>query len=150
MRTGASWSDVCIRNMSSRGLLIETASPPARGTYVEIRRGSDLIVAQSVWVGDRRCGLRAQGRLAVDAFLGGSGHISSPCVYAVAQPGKERRSHSRTIATRHEQNRMLSRISEFAFAVLVGGTLASFAAASIQAAFARPLSVAEAAVRRVD
>ena len=47
MRSGASWHDVCILNLSLHGAGIQALEPPARGSYVEIRRGSHVIIAAS-------------------------------------------------------------------------------------------------------
>ena len=47
MRSGASWHDVCVLNVSLHGVGIQTAEAPARGTYVEIRRGPHVIVGAS-------------------------------------------------------------------------------------------------------
>ena len=44
MRSGVSWHDVCILNLSRRGLGIQAAEPPQRGAYVEIRRGKHVIL----------------------------------------------------------------------------------------------------------
>lgn len=49
MRTGVSWHDVCILNLSAHGVGLQAAEPPARGTYVEIRRGPHVIVARVAW-----------------------------------------------------------------------------------------------------
>lgn len=38
IRVGASWHDVCILNLSRRGVGIQSADPAGSGTYVEIRR----------------------------------------------------------------------------------------------------------------
>ena len=43
MRSGTSWHDVCILNLSVHGLGIQAAEPPERGTYVEICRGSQAM-----------------------------------------------------------------------------------------------------------
>jgi hypothetical protein len=46
IKQGAGWTDVCIRNLSPRGLLLHGQSPPRPGSYVEVRRGSYIIVAR--------------------------------------------------------------------------------------------------------
>lgn len=151
MRVGSAWFDVCIRNMSSRGLLVEAASPPARGTYLEIRRGARVIVARSVWVDDGRCGLRTQDRLTIDEFTNESNFSGAEVVdVALACSEGERRPLYRAADIRHDHNRMLSRFGEFAAIASIGGFLAYLAAATLQEAFARPLSVATAAIGGVN
>ena len=39
LRTGAQWTDACILNISSRGLLIRTARPVPEGSFVDVRKG---------------------------------------------------------------------------------------------------------------
>ena len=151
MRVGASWSDVCIRNMSSRGLLVETATPPAQAVYVEIRRGPSVIVARCVWVREDRCGLRTQERMTIDELDNQSTKIKAQFVESAwAQSGIDRRSPNRASEIRLDQNSMPARISEFAVIALFGGLLAYVAAASLQEAFARPISVATAAIGGVN
>ena len=40
MRVESQWCDVVIHNVSSRGLMAGCDTPPAVGSYVEIRRGT--------------------------------------------------------------------------------------------------------------
>ena len=72
MLAGAAWSDVCIVNLSSRGAGLQCACPPVRGTYVEIRRGSHVLVGQVMWSAGHRFGVRTQDRLAVNAIIANS------------------------------------------------------------------------------
>ena len=67
MRSGVSWRDVCILNLSVHGVGIQAAEPPARGTYVEIRRGSQVIVARVAWAKGHRAGLRSQDAIFIQS-----------------------------------------------------------------------------------
>lgn len=69
LKHGLSWSDVTVRNVSRRGVMLELHNPPARGTYVELRRGKLIVVGQVQWVADDRCGLRAQDAIDITNFL---------------------------------------------------------------------------------
>jgi hypothetical protein len=44
MRNGNAWSDVCLVNLSSRGAGLQCATPPSAGSYVEIKRGSNVVI----------------------------------------------------------------------------------------------------------
>lgn len=48
MRDGSAWSDVCLVNLSSRGAGLQCAAPPSTGTYVEIKRGSNVLIVGRV------------------------------------------------------------------------------------------------------
>ena len=69
MRSGVSWHDVCILNLSVHGVGIRAAEPPARGTYVEIRRGSQMIVARVAWTKGHRAGLRSQDAIFINVIV---------------------------------------------------------------------------------
>lgn len=130
MRVDGVWGDVCIRNISSRGMLLQAASAPPRGTYVEIFRGRHSAIARVVWCSDRRFGIHTRERMDVDAL------INKPRgrpPQGAAQAG-ERRLAARfsagppltitLVAQRLERSRRLSAGIEFgtmvAFALLAG------------------------------
>lgn len=60
MRVEGRWTDVCIRDISSRGLLVQAAVAPVRGDYIEIFRADRAIVGRVVWNKDRRFGVQTQ------------------------------------------------------------------------------------------
>lgn len=115
MRVGASWSDTCILNMSSRGLMAQAAVALERGSYTEIRRGRHVIVARVVWSNGHRIGLRAQDCLPIDSIVADEA--------APERPGAkvERRATGRTT---HEEHRYQAHAFEFA-GMAVGGLLAA-------------------------
>ncbi len=65
IRLDSGWVDATIRNVSTKGMMIEMSSPPPRGSFMEIRRGSAIVVGQVRWVAQDCCGLLAQGRVPV-------------------------------------------------------------------------------------
>jgi PilZ domain len=138
LRHGSSWTDACILNISSRGLLIHTGRPLSRGAEVEIRRGEHVIVARVVWRDGGRAGLRADERVPVEDIvtLG-----RSPSLQLTAATG-ERRKHPRG----QEGSRDRARMIEFAGVVAIAAALAVAGLMMVQAAFARPLAVAGAAL----
>ena len=131
LRHGASWSDACILNVSSRGLMIHTGRPIARGTEVEIRRGDHVIVARVMWREGARAGLKAEERVPIEEIvtLG-----KSPSLQLTAATG-ERRKHPRP----EERSRARGRTVEFAGVLLIAASLAGAGFTMVQSAFARPL-----------
>lgn len=69
MRTAAGQVDVCIRDISSRGMLIQAGVPPPRGTYVEIARSGYSVTGRVVWSKHHKFGIQAQGRISMAAVL---------------------------------------------------------------------------------
>lgn len=69
MRAGAGPVDVAIRDVSSRGMLVQSASPPPRGTYVEIIRPALQVTGRVVWSRGGRFGIQTRERISRSALL---------------------------------------------------------------------------------
>lgn len=134
LRLGAQWTDACILNVSSRGLLIHCPEPAERGTYVELRRGDQIIVARVIWRRGSLAGLRAQDRVPVEA-IATSGAKRSAIVPGLGRPIIDRRG-----SRRHERSRMRGRALEFASLALIGATLSVAVLSMVAAALAQPFS----------
>jgi hypothetical protein len=133
LRVGARWSDACILNVSSKGLLIRSAEAVDRGSYVELRRADNVIIARVVWRSGSRLGLRAQDRVPVEAI------VTSKAV----QPGAgetPRLVERRRVSRDHERSRACSRAVEFASVTAIAATFCVVAYAMVAEAFAVPLA----------
>jgi hypothetical protein len=69
LRAGVSWSDTCILNISSRGLMIHSARATPEGSDVELYRGEHVIVARVIWRDGARVGLRSVDCLPIDELV---------------------------------------------------------------------------------
>jgi hypothetical protein len=98
MRLGSEWADICIRNMSSRGLMATTAAQVKSGSYVEIRRGTIMIVGRVVWVYGASFGLRTQEQLDLAAVVGEPRLNARPRAACAEAEAAERRSEGRRSA----------------------------------------------------
>jgi hypothetical protein len=138
LRDGASWSDACILNVSSRGLMIHTGRPVRCGSDVEIRRGDYLIVARVMWRDGGRAGLRAQQPVPVEeiVLLG-----QAPALPRTPRSG-ERRRHPRP----EHSSRVRGRAIEFAGVLTLVAMLAAAGVSMIDAALARPLAAISTAL----
>lgn len=112
MRSGGGWVTVCIRNISEHGLMGQTGTPPAPGTYVEIHRGAYTIIGRTVWSRGRKFGVRTQNALDVEGIIShpipadrGSARLPDGRIIA------DRRSDIRrpSAAAQYEKNQLLSR-----------------------------------------
>ena len=140
LRTGASWSDACILNVSSRGALIHSSRPFAQGSVIELRHGDHIIVGRVVWREGSKAGLRSHDRLPVEQILSAT---DGPALRLSAAPAEvERRRRPRT----HDQSRMQSRAFEFASIAIVAVALSSAAFALVDEALAQPLARVSAAL----
>jgi hypothetical protein len=137
LRHGASWSDTCILNISSRGLLIHTGRPIQQGSEVELRRGECIVIARVMWREGGRAGLRAEDRVPVDQIVT---LCQSPAFQLAAVSG-ERRNRSRA----DEGLRLRGRVIEFGGVLVIGACLAAAGLTMVEAAFARPMAIIAAA-----
>ena len=140
LRHERGWSDARILNISRLGLMARAPTTPARGTYVEIYRGTHRIVARVVWVQDDRFGARAQDAIAVDAIARGE-EAPPPALDCSDRRFKPRAPSS---AERAERSRRWSRKAEF-LAVSGFGCAAAFLAFDmVRETLSRPLALVEA------
>jgi len=139
LRDGVHWHDVCVLNMSAHGLGIQAAWPPERGTYVEICRGRQSIIARVAWAKGHRAGLRAQDAVSVAAFANDLADADAKRPVFGGKP-VERRRFQRSAEERHELSRLKSRSIEFACLALAAGTIAMTAFGAVEQALADPLA----------
>ena len=140
MRSQSGWSDACILNISTGGLLVYSAGEAKPGTHVEIRRGGSLIIANVVWRRNRRIGLCSHHPVPIREVL------EDEKVAEVVTPNSpvlvERRRQPRT----PDNSRLKARALEFAAIAAIGITLSAAAALCVAAALSKPIAAAEAAL----
>ena len=73
MRDKRGTRDIRIGDLSPRGLLVVCEHPPERGEIVDITINGHHIVGEARWSSGRRCGMRADRRINVQAVLAGRG-----------------------------------------------------------------------------
>ena len=134
MRCDRGWRDVCILNVSSRGLGLACDQPPPRGTYVEFRRGPFTLVAKVAWSKGHRFGVSTQGMV--------PGHMLLADVAAApvesAGANVERRARPRPRATA-ERGRLAGRLVEYGAGVGVALMLATALVEMVGAMFGVPM-----------
>jgi hypothetical protein len=151
MRLDGVWRDVCIRNISSRGMLLQAGSPPRRGTYVEVHRGRHVLAARVAWSSDRNFGIQTQDRLDVKS-IAAEPDASAANYKAIkaARPDFERRAAQRPthaeLRWRAEKNRLLSRSMEFACVGTVIASVALMVFDAASGALSAPVAVVSASL----
>jgi PilZ domain-containing protein len=71
MRAGQAPVDVYIRDVSERGMLLQSAMPPAPGTFVEILDLAELIVGRVEWRSGRKFGISLGQRCDITRLFDG-------------------------------------------------------------------------------
>lgn len=113
LRDDAGERDMCIIDVSTRGLLATAARPPQRGEFVEIMIGRNSLTAQVKWTGERRFGLALRERVSITAMVeGGSGAVA-----LASSPGMARR-HSGHLAALRDLPVMLGRMGQYGVMLL--------------------------------
>ena len=140
LRQEEGWSDANILNVSSRGLLLHGTIRPARGSYLEVRRGSYVIVGRVIWVEANRFGVRTQENLSVDSLIS-SAQTALPANGA-APPFVERRARPRSegLEWRYARSRERGRSVQFAMIAATGLLLALFVFETAGEVLAAPLT----------
>ena len=117
------------------------------GSYVDIRRGSRVIIGRVVWRKGRFFGVKAQDRLDIDGLIDEPRLAGRPRTDArKADSTTERRAGDRmaadaAIARRLERSRHLSSAFQFVLIVAGGAAVAGFVATQVYAVLAAPFSI---------
>ena len=137
LRTGTQWSDTCILNISSRGLMIHSGRPLSQGNFVELRRGDHVIVARVVWRDGARVGLHSDERLPVGEIISFS---ATQTLRLIAADGAviERRKRPRPAS---DDARLRGRTLQFAATAAIAASLAISVWIMAERAFARPFGL---------
>lgn len=129
IRVESSWMNASIRNVSRRGAMVAMPSPPLAGRYVELRRGSVVIIARVVWSDGQHCGLRSQRDISLESLC------KPPREYepwsGSAMTERRAKPRSNPAPAVHIDARVLGRLLEYAaamaFAVVIAIVLGKMA-----------------------
>ena len=134
MRAGRASVDICIRNISSRGMLVQAAVPPASGTYVEICFPSHTIVGRVIWTHERRFGVLTRETIDVSAVVGEAGSAPSSSASRTSRTPLAPKPDAPSVAEvmeRFERSRRFSAAFEFGSLVACSAGAALIAAGII-------------------
>lgn len=113
LRGDGGWTSVTICNVSSRGLMARCNDPPAKGEFVEIRRGPSCIVGHVRWSQGIRFGLRSQDKICVAALLEERPGKVSGIERRAAERAADQVRTQASPAQRNERSRQLARLLEW-------------------------------------
>jgi hypothetical protein len=144
MRHSDGWSDVRIRNVSSRGLGAISTTPPATGQYVEVRRGPAAVVARVVWRQGCSFRLRTQDKIDLSSFVEQRRSVDE----GQGDDNSERRTRPRheDVALSAERSRRASSILQYAVLATAALAAALIASNAVCDVFAGPLTAASRAL----
>ncbi|MXO72029.1 PilZ domain-containing protein [Alteraurantiacibacter buctensis] len=123
--------DVCLIDISTRGVLATAEHPPRRGEFVELQIGRNRLAGQVKWTGDHRFGVSLRERVSVAAMAEG-GNEPVELARSVSQV-RARRSTGDALLSNPQ---MLGRMFDFALRVVAVACVGYIAFDSIGEAFA--------------
>ena len=139
MRTEDGWSDVLIRNISSRGALIETGTTAPRDKFVEVRTGHLVLVGRVAWRNKSQFGIQTQDKVNIDAV---AQRPSTPYKRDANAPAVERRAEARTtesLAWMAERSKMIASSAQYIFLAVCIALVVSGLAWQAYAALSKPM-----------
>ena len=142
LRIGARWSDACILNISSRGMMIRAGGAISEGSLVEVRRGEHAIVARVVWLDGSRAGLRAEERLPVEDILT---LAQTPGLQLTAADSLSFDRRNKRRPAFHE-SRHRGRVIQFIGTLAIAAGLSAAILSMVEHAFAKPMAAIQAAL----
>jgi hypothetical protein len=134
MRTSRGWSDACILNVSSRGLMVHANLSAFKGSSVELWHGDQSIAARVVWQRGAKAGLEADEAIPVEEMLSVS---EAQLLQALGPPRAERRKCPRT----HDDSRFQGRIFEFASIAIIAAALGFGFSSWVSEVLGQPLTI---------
>ena len=141
MRSASGWSDACILNISSRGLLICSSGSACPGSFVEVRRAGQLVVARVVWRKNQRIGLCSPDPVRVEDII--SGQTAASGVQETATRPKFDR---RRVPRAADRSRSQGRTMEFLATLVIGSSIVLVASVYAVDLLARPITTIRAAL----
>jgi Flp pilus assembly pilin Flp len=136
MRAGGPQTEVCIRDVSARGMLIQADHAPARRSYVEIIVNGQAIAGRVIWAKDRRFGVATREQIDMAAVQRGA----RAALVAAERPRLPGTRAARADA-RHsfERSRRVATALQFGFLVAAGAAAATAAAVTVHGSLAGTL-----------
>ena len=137
--------DVCVCDVSSRGMLIQAAFPPRRGTYVEVVLARQTVAGRVIWSKGRRFGINTRERLDLGAVA--SGHTVAPMAHI---DESSPRRFKAGLGSRAAPASELGRLLDFGFVLVLVLTLVAVAAFVALETLAGSLKAVSASLERVE
>jgi len=139
LRDGQRWSEACILNISSHGLLIHSDCRLDPGSNIVVRRGQQTVIARVVWRSNRRIGLSSVHPISIEALASNDGPDAPlPTIPAPEKGGRQ------TVRRAAHRSRARARAMEFLALVIAGMLFAGAVGACALSTLGRPLQAVQA------
>jgi hypothetical protein len=142
-------ADGCIHTVSDRGLMVSSARPPAKGKYVDIRRGALVVIGRVVWSSGKRFGVRTQDPINAERLTKEPIRATGRSVEKAPDDQQELRKEAshRHATIRADQSRRFASAFQFVCLATIAAALAGFGAFEVYHLLAPPLERASGILR---
>ena len=143
MNVGGRELPVMILNVSQRGVLASSSTPPPRGHYLEIRKGGVVIVGRVAWSGKQAFGVRTQDDIDFPRLTGiRSAGIpdNAAKVSAKDRAALLRRTDKAGSLSAYDQSRILASRTTYVASVIVSCAIAAAAGALAYEMLSKPIA----------
>ena len=132
LNAGPKWVDAVVLNVSSRGMLVRSDVAIEVGTYIDLRRGRQVIIGRAIWANGNQFGVRTQDRIDIDALLGELSRPSSADGMRPERRADPQRSGDTVVAAqRAERSRHMGRFLQYATMTAAAVAAAGYAASTV-------------------
>lgn len=140
MKVGSKWHDIVILNISSRGLMARSKNIPARRSYIEIRRSTNVtIIGKVIWHDDQHFGIRTQDRITL-SMISENGYVDASAKQASVFA--ERRALTRSVdpVEAFERSQRIAGLQQFGAIIVAGGLGAMLLVEMVTNIFTAPVA----------
>jgi len=144
LNAGPKWVDAVILNISSRGMLVRSEAAIEPGTYIDVRRGRQVIIGRAVWTHGNQFGVRTQDAIDIEALLG---ELTRPSSADGARPERRidpQRVGGMSAAQRADRSRQLGTLFQYALAAGAALAAAGYAATVVHDVLSHSLGAVSA------
>jgi hypothetical protein len=128
--------DVCVRDISSFGMMLQAGSPPPRGTYVEIETDHEIVVGRVIWARDRKFGIKTRDRVTLSRLRG-----RAVLAAASGQPIRRPRGRDLAVAGHPDGARLLGRAIDFSIVVAAVAALVMILGGLVYGSLSQPFAI---------
>jgi hypothetical protein len=131
LNAGPRWVDAVVLNISSRGMLVRSDTAISVGTYVDLRRGGQVIIGRAVWTDGNQFGVRSQDTINIEALLGELARPSSADGVRQERRADPQRRGGASAAERAAFNRQMGTLLQYGAIAAAALAAAGYAASLV-------------------
>jgi hypothetical protein len=146
INVGATWSDACVHEVAPKTIVISSKAAMNVGSYVDVRRGTLIIIGRVIWVRGDRIGIRTQDSVSAAMLVNEPRLTERPVTATSERRGPARDRVALSPAMQAERSRRVSSALQFAALTAATGGGAYLLASQLYVALSVPFARISAAL----